>query len=51
MNKLMSISAIKLPAVRAKTDIKTLNFFFFSCNLKCRDIQGTGNIGCHFPNS
>lgn len=29
MNKLMSISAIKLPAVRAKTDIKTLNFFFF----------------------
>lgn len=28
MNKLMSISAIKLPAVRAKIDIKTLFFFF-----------------------
>ena len=29
MNKLMSISAIRLPAVRAKLDIKTFKFFFF----------------------
>lgn len=29
INKLMSISAIRLPAVRAKIDIKTFKFFFF----------------------
>lgn len=51
MNQRMSITAIKLPAMSAKIDVRTLNSRFSFYPLGYRATQGRANRGCYFPNS